>query len=210
MSSNFRDIFCLLIILNASLVFGVEIPQACKQQCVTQYGNVLGKAPSGVEAYSNCNSSCVVFQPQHYAGTYTGIQWQCVEYARRWLLVNRDVVYGDVDYAIDIWDKITAYKQVPSGKLIATENIVNGSEHMPQVGDLFIYARVMFSGTGHVAVVTGVDRKQQTIRLGEQNYLNKKWPANYAREVSYTNKDGRYWVLDSYLVGWKRMKNDLP
>lgn len=207
MSKISRGVFYLLLVLNAALVSGAEIPQACKQQCVTQYGEVLGKAPGGVEAYSNCNSSCVVFQPQHYEGTYTGIQWQCVEYTRRWLLVNRGVVYGDVDYAIDIWDKITAYKRISDDKLIATENMVNGSERMPLVGDLFIYARVMFAGTGHSAVVIEVDRKRQVIKLAEQNNLNEKWPADYAREVPYVVKARKYWVLDSYLIGWKRMKS---
>jgi len=121
---------------------------------------------------------------------------------------TRSVVYGDVDYAIDIWDKIDAYKQVPGGKLVPVRNIINGSGEIPKVGDLFIYARVMFGGTGHVAVVTGVDTGTQKIKLGEQNYLNEKWPGSYAREVSYIKENGKYWVLDGYLVGWKRIISD--
>ena len=184
----------------------LPLPESCQTQCVTPYGDVLGKTKNNITAYSNCQSTCVVFNPEKHNGTYTGIQWQCVEYARRWLLINHGVVYGDVDYAVDIWDKIDSYRRVSDGRQLATRNIVNGSALPPQAGDLLVYARAMFGGTGHVAVVISVDRKRRTIRLAEQNYSNKKWPADYSREVPYVIRQGNYWVLDGYLLGWKRMK----
>lgn len=182
-----------------------ELPQACRQECASPYGDVLGHSPRGVAAYSNCASSCVIFQPNHHEGTYTGIKWQCVEYARRWLLANKGVVYGDVDYAIDIWDKIDHYRQVATDKKIPVTNFLNGSSKPPQVGDLLIYAKVMFGGTGHVAVVTAVDLERGTVRVGEQNFSNRPWPDKHARQLDLIQKDSKYWILDSYLVGWKRM-----
>jgi hypothetical protein len=59
------------------------IPAACQSRCNSPYGEVLGKSPRGIEAYSNCQSGCVIFEPNKWNGTYTGIKWQCVEYARR-------------------------------------------------------------------------------------------------------------------------------
>lgn len=184
-------------------VSAADIPAACKSECTTPYGKVLGVTPSNVEAYSNCNSKCVIFEPNRTMGTYTGIKWQCVEYARRWLLVNTGMVYGDVDYAIDIWDKIQHYKRVSDEAKVPVASHLNGSKLKPQRGDLFIYAKAMF-GTGHVAVVTRVDDKTGKIRLAEQNYLNQAWQGRHAREVSLVEKDGGWWVLDAYLIGWKR------
>lgn len=84
-----------------------NLPQACRFDCATPYGEKLGMTIGEVVAYSNCNAQCLVREPYYQNGTYTGIKWQCVEFARRWLLTHQGVVYGDVDIAADIWDKIT-------------------------------------------------------------------------------------------------------
>ena len=180
-----------------------EIPEACKTDCIANYGILLGDDPTGVKGFSNCNSSCVVFEPNKAAGVYTGIKWQCVEYARRWLYKNKGMVYGDVDYAIDIWDKIDHYSTPGTDETVATVNLVNGSSTPPKVGDLLIYAKVMFGGTGHVAVITDIDFEKQLIFVGEQNFANKKWPGDYTRKISFVTVGGQHWLHDPYLIGWK-------
>lgn len=194
-------IMLFLIAFNFS-VNAKENKSACYKNCVNQYGNVLGKTKSGVTAYSNCNNDCVIFEPGNYLGTYTGLKWQCVEFARRWLLINHGVVYGDVDYAIDIWNEINHYTHIKSKTDIKVESFVNGSSSQPAKGDLLIYAKALL-GTGHVAVITHVDKEKQKLYIGEQNYKNKKWDANFSRVVDYVHINGRYWVHDEYLVGWK-------
>ena len=92
-----------------------QLPEACSTDCVSPYGEVLGTAAGGVPAYSNCSARCVVPAPNTLNGVYTGLKWQCVEYARRWLLVNRGEVYGDVDIAADIW-QIPFVTRVSDGK----------------------------------------------------------------------------------------------
>jgi len=199
----------LIILL---LVFGFAqnswaekpIPEACQTQCVSNYGLVLGKSPSQVEAYSNCNANCVVFQPNHFQKTYTGIKWQCVEYARRWLLVNMGVVYGDVDIAADIW-KLSEVTHVSDQSKRSFPGFVNGSTTGIQKGDLLIYGDEYLK-TGHVAVVTQVDAKDGFIYVAEQNFLNETWPGDYARKIKLHIENGKHWVLDSYLIGWKRVK----
>lgn len=181
-----------------------EIPTQCSTGCVTFYGKLLGETPTGVPAYSNCDSDCVIFEPNHLNDVYTGIKWQCVEYARRWLLKEQGVVFGDVDIAADIW----AIPQVTNPVNHQTQNfvsMVNGAHALPQKGDLIIYGKG-YLGTGHVAVVVTINEKQQTIQVAEQNYKNTQWPADYAREIKYTNSDNRYWLLDHYLIGWKRVE----
>lgn len=202
-----KNIVLLLLILggisnsvNANNNF--KIPRQCELECITPYGEVTGMSKSGVKAFSNCNSNCVIFEPNKYKGTYTGIKWQCVEYARRWLLVNHGVVYGDVDIASDIWNKITYLTHVSTNKKLTLKSFLNGSSIPPKVGDLLIYAKA-FNETGHVAIVVDIDFKQGFIKVAEQNYSNKVWTDNYSRKLHFIKKDDNYWLLDSYLLGWK-------
>jgi len=206
--NRFYKLIIILSVLSvAPAVAAKENREACDIQCASQYGKVIGTTKNGIKAYSNCNNDCVIFEPNTYNGTYTGIKWQCVEFARRWLLARHGVVYGDVDFAIDIWDKIQFFSTPDKTQKIPVSSHVNGSEVAPRVGDLFIYAKALY-GTGHVAVVIGMDAQKQTIRLGEQNYKNVIWPGGHAREVDYVIKNGQYWVHDAYLIGWKHADFD--
>ena len=189
------------------LIFGYssgsdELPKNCQTNCVSSYGIELGTSPAGIKSYSNCNSSCIVYEPFYYKGTYTGIKWQCVEYARRWLLQQHGVVYGDVDIAADIW-QIDHVSNPNTGELYKFDSFVNGSESKPSKGDLLVYGKE-YLGTGHVAVIVYADYDNGILHLAEQNYANNRWVKNYARDVSLISNNGKFWVLDSYLIGWKR------
>lgn len=197
-------LFLLALTANQSVIADSQLPQACTQQCISGFGEVTGITSSGVIAYSNCNSQCVNPEPNFVEGVFTGIKWQCVEYARRWLLLNKKVVYGDVDIAADIWNLQTVHTP-DKDKHYTFSSILNGSSDVNlQRGDLLIYAAA-FLGTGHVAVVLKVDEKEQKIIVGEQNYTNKIWQEDHAREIKYILNDQRLWLLDSYLLGWKRV-----
>ena len=190
-----------------SLIVGCsvrEMPALCQSDCVQPYGTILGSSPRGVNAYSNCQSKCVNYKPNRFNDVYTGIKWQCVEYARRWLLKNKNAVYGDVETAADIWDKVDHLTHITTNNKIPLESRLNGSIHSPQVGDLLIYARAFYD-TGHVAVVVNIDHEKGIIEVGEQNHSNKLWPGNYSRTIEFIIKGERYWLLDSYLLGWKHI-----
>jgi len=199
-------LFIVLIVSAINTAFAdnaiKELPVACQTDCKSPYGKMLGKSPRGIEAYSNCQSGCVIFEPNKWNGTYTGIKWQCVEYARRWLLINTGAVYGDVDIAADIWDKIDHLTDVKTKRPIPLETHLNGSTQAPEIGDLLIYAKA-FNGTGHVAVVTGIDISNGLVEVSEQNFQNKSWAADYARKITLIKNGGNYWLLDGYLLGWK-------
>jgi len=183
------------------------LPMECRTDCVAPYGTVLGATRRGIEAYSNCNSDCVIFDPNRWNGTYTGIKWQCVEYARRWLLQNKGAVYGDVDVAADIWEKIDHLVEVGTQKKLPLESRLNGAEQPPRPGDLLIYAKA-FNNTGHVAVVVDVDHEAGHIKVAEQNFRNQPWLNDYARKVELLERSGRYWLLDAYLLGWKHLLSE--
>ena len=182
--------------------FAETLPERCTRECVEIFGEELGKSFTGIPAYSNCQNACVNPTPNYVIDVYTGIKWQCVEYARRWLLVNQGVVYGDVDIAADIWG--LDYVQTPhEGSKFVFQGFVNGSLEVPQRGDLLIYSDEFF-GTGHVAVVLQVDIERKRVLVGEQNFDNSKWAQQYARAIPYVTHNNGVWLLDSYLIGWKR------
>lgn len=200
-------------VMGLSLVSSVEsasLPLACQQHCHTPYGQRLGQAQKTV-AYSNCNDACVSDEWHHIQlphvkeAVTTGLKWQCVEYARRWLIENLGYTFKDVGYAYQIWDLKSA-TQVTTGHDVKFTHYQNQkTREMPAVGDLFIYDH-SFTSTGHVAVVVGVE--QDTVLIGEQNYFNRPWDAEgYARRLLIEKtKSGGVWVLDVGLMGWMRLK----
>ena len=192
--------------VSSTAVRADSLPEACQQACVSTFGKVVGVSSGGIEAFSNCSSHCVNPEPNFLNGVFTGIKWQCVEYARRWLLANYGVVYGDVDIAADIWN--LDYVHTPNKeKQYEFKSVLNGELGAElKRGDLLIYAKA-FLDTGHVAVVLDVDADKQTIIVGEQNYHNLEWQAESAREISYLQRDEELWLLDAYIIGWKRVVN---
>ena len=194
----------LLVITNGAAADTVTLPQNCTTTCVTPYGAVLGTTAEGIKAYSNCQGSCVVFDPNQENGTYTGIKWQCVELTRRWLISQHGLTFGDVDVAADMW-ALKSLTKLSDQSSVALKTLENGAKQPPKRGDLLIYGRE-YLGTGHTSIVLQVDRKRGIVRVAEQNLKNQKWPGNYARTLQFIQKDRRYWLLDAYLLGWKRVE----
>jgi len=180
------------------------LPATCSERCATPHGEVLGRSPRGVVAFSNCNSECVLPEGNTIDGTSTGLKWQCVEYARRWLLLNRGAVFSDVNIAADIWTEIDQLTRVSDKAAVPLVAHLNGSRQPPMVGDLLIYAKAFYD-TGHVAVVLDVDPTRKLIMVGEQNFDNQSWDGRHARRIGYIEKDERVWVLDPYIIGWKQI-----
>jgi len=74
--------------------------------CKCSKGTVLG-SNSGVEAYSCDYDTWHTPRAErswrnYYDGVFTGAKWQCVEYARRWLLLTRGYTFADIPMAYHI------------------------------------------------------------------------------------------------------------
>jgi glutathionylspermidine amidase/synthetase len=183
---------------------GEPLLEACSTQCVTPYGELLGRSSGDVPAYSNCSSLCVSRDPNQINDTYTGMEWQCVEYARRWLFRTEGLVFESVDVAADIWDGITYLVDTSSKDKRNLRNLPNGSAESPRRGDLLIWSSE-FLDTGHIAVVARVDHEQGYVEVVEQNFLNQAWPGKYARRIPMQQRQGGVWLDEELLVGWKRL-----
>lgn len=190
---------------------------ACALSCVTKYGTVLGAA-DGTVGLSNCASPCirpnsayldldtgeVSLQAQDAKKPnlrYSGIAYQCVEYARRWWMKNLGIAFGDVDRAIDII-YLTQAEQIGGGGSIELARSINGTARRPpRRGDLIVYYQDRDNPDwrfGHVAVVVGVDLDQGIVSVAEQNYSNAPWQdaEHYARQIRLFDIGGRYTLVD--------------
>ena len=189
----------------------------CKVGCVYDFGITLGES-NGVKAYSNCQSQCVNPEfsflnlttgevtihkdnPTDDNLHYIGLINQCVEYSRRWWMINKGITYGDIDSAHEII-YLAEGKNIRTNESFQLARSINGTAtRAPKIGDLVIYYPDRNNPLwlhGHVAVVVDVNLKKGSVSLAEENYDNKKWkkPKKYARKISLFEVNGQYTLID--------------
>ncbi len=191
--------------------------QLCTSDCVHEFGITLGQA-NGIKAYSNCQSQCVHPEfsflnlttgevsihkesPKDDNLHYIGLINQCVEYARRWWMVNKNITFGSIDSAHEII-YLSEGKNIRTNENFPLARSINGTAtRPPKIGDLVIYypdrANPLWLH-GHVAVVVEVDKKLRHVSLAEENYDNEIWqnPNKYARKISLFKVNGHYTLID--------------
>ena len=136
------------------------------------YGDIIGTF-NGVQAYSNSNNK--IDTPNYYNNIYTGLKWQCVEYVRRYLIINHNITFDNVNSASEIAD---AQFMTLHGKIIIPKknnNLV--------IGSIIIFPKdyEIDSPDGHVAIISSV--LQSGITIVEQNYNDNIFP----RFISYND-----------------------
>ena len=92
---------------------------------VTDFATVLG-VYQGIEGRSNGSGHHYSGEQNFVNGIYTGIKYQCVEFARRWLLESKGLEFHSVPFASHIW-KIKFLERVTDGKSTSIKAIPNGS-----------------------------------------------------------------------------------
>lgn len=194
------------------------------------FGRVIGVGPKGVPAHS-CHYASIVdaclldefvrlpFAIRHTSdegGRQYGVRWQCVEYARRWLMTAAGHSFDDCPTAAYMFGMREAVR-LSDGARVAWDCVPNGSgpeRARPTAGCLLIWhARGHFVGTGHVAVVT--EATDAYVRVAEQNFDDRYWPAarEWARELPVTvdAATGAYTIgerVDGEVRGWMRLAGD--
>ncbi|OMJ94861.1 hypothetical protein SteCoe_1888 [Stentor coeruleus] len=171
-----------------------------REDFVTPFARVLGSY-QGVDGKSNGSD-------RHFSGIqnfvndlYTGYKYQCVEYARRWLL-SKGLEFYSVPLAAHIWH-IRFLERYSDGKATPINPVSNGSTSPPVPDSILIWKIAEDVPCGHIAVVTEVNLSENYIRIAEQNMKNDYWPGNYARQIPLENVDGHYWIRDEdELYGW--------
>lgn len=184
------------------------------------FGAMLGTAPGNVPVFSSdYDTADDRLLPdrsayRHYLdGIYMGYKWQCVEFARRWMYLNKGWIFDDVAMAYEIF-RLRKIHDVKNNRQLPLRAFRNGAGRPPEPGCLLIWQDGgEFERTGHVAVVTEVypDR----VRLVEQNVRNHVWPEghHYSREIiARQTDDGGFWLRCSYsdatIIGWVIQTDD--
>lgn len=188
------------------------------------FGAILGYAPGNIPAYS-CDYELVgkIKKPTSHVGYrheadgyYYGYKYQCVEFARRWLIHAMGVTFGDIRMAYQIFDLPKAMC-VRESNPIAWKAIPNGQGPRPVLGSVMIWTdKGEFEHTGHVAIVTEVS--DTWVRIAEQNVDDEYWPIdrNYARELraEFNSETGSYFVHETWgkkggaVRGWMMFPED--
>jgi len=189
-------------------------PSASKIRMDLPFGEPLGTAPGGVISYSSDYKSADSNEypdrrhfRSYHNGIYMGVKWQCVEFARRWLYVNKGYIFDDVAMAYDIF-QLRSVRDLTDNTELPINSFSNGSVRHPEPGCLLIWDEGgHFEETGHVAIITEVFPDK--IRIVEQNMDFHRWPEgqNYAREIkAKIGSNGDYWLncpsIGSHILGW--------
>ena len=166
-----------------------------------RYGGKLGTASSNVHAYSNGDDEHFSNERHYIEGIFTGYRWQCVEYARRWLLLRKTCIFRSIGSAADAWRELKSVERVTDGQTFPLIAHANGSAVFPKKDSLLIYSRCRDLPFGHIAVITDVGR--DAIRIAEQNYYFRPWQGNYARQIPIKYDNGGFYLKDRYKIdGW--------
>lgn len=178
------------------------------------FGTVLGIAPGNVAAHSSdYDSADEAEYPNRRAfrsyldAVYMGYKWQCVEFARRWMYLNRGYIFDDVAMAYEIF-RLRSVRRVDNGEVLPLRSFRNGARRHPEPGCLLVWDEGgTFENTGHVAVV--VEVLTDRVRIAEQNFEHQPWPQGcaYAREIpARVTDDGAYWLRsalgEARILGW--------
>lgn len=146
---------------------------------------------NGVWAYSNGNEDkCKSDELNYNNGYFTGIKWQCVEYARRYIQTVFGVTFSQVENAYEIPNAI--FTRLEDNKIIKpsiyNENSI--SNKLDSLSNcLIVWPKdyELDAPHGHVAIIVSVsqddDFSLSGLYVAEQNYDNN----NYYRFIPLSN-----------------------
>ena len=184
------------------------------------FGTVLGLAPGDVPVYSSDYDTAdeTEFPDRHaYRSSiddiYMGQKWQCVEFARRWLYMNKGAIFDEVAMAYDIF-RLQYLRIVRDASHLPLRSFRHGSPHRPEPGGLLIWDEGgHFTTTGHVAIITEVG--DDYVRIAEQNFAHHPWPAgqSFSRELQMSVTASGGYVVDgggdgASILGWVLQTDD--
>ena len=178
------------------------------------FGDIIGYSPNNIIAYSNNSAHLTKFTESEnhiYYNTkclFTGLKYQCVEYARRYLIYSLNLTFDQVSNAHEIFNlnhfiNINTNTQIPITKS-SNKSSLRPRKHMLLIYDKFNSEHHETSITGHVAVITKVSTNH--VYICEQNWSDTKWKSSYSRKLklrSYIKNDLKYYeIMENNILGW--------
>lgn len=189
--------------------------------------DVCGSTQRGVLAYSNGSSNTFTAVKNYVDGIFMGYQWQCVEFARRWLWLEKGLLLPERPCAFFLSGvkSVRRLKSPPPPRAIDGADdavevkkytkddwervpccFVKQGSHQPPVSDsLIIYPMSYGSPWGHVGVITEVDMEKSLVYVADQNRYFHEWnDKTHSAVFPLECVKGRYYIRDheSECKGW--------
>jgi trypanothione synthetase/amidase len=173
---------------------------------VVPFNQIQGVTSTNVCAYSNGDDHFYSVERHYYHGIFLGFKWECIEFARRWLLMRKSCIFPNIPHAADMWHQLKTLERVTDGKQFPLILHLNGSFDKPKRDSLLIYPSSSALPFGHVAIICDV--VPGFIRVAEQNYEYYNWSDNYSRQIPLIFKNNCYYIEDEHEVyGWMEIEN---
>ena len=150
----------------------------------------------GVPAFSNIDDHFFSGEKHYLHGIYTGYKYQCVEYARRYLLHVKGCQFKECFRAAEIFamDTVT---NVETAEVRTFFSYPNGkATTKPAPGNILVYPwDPVKMPVGHVAVISAVG--DDWVGIAEQNEGSKSWGANpFGRKLPLVlNAEDGSWTI---------------
>ena len=158
---------------------------------------IIGYAPYNIPIYENSyffnsqNKYNKGRKGSKYENIIYGLKYQCVEFARRWVVHVFNVVFEDVNNADDIF-QLSHAKNIETNKSVPFIHIKNNKNEFPKPNDIIIWKKCnLYKNTGHVAIVTKIISNSM-VQIAEQNGET----SNGIRNINPHNKN---------IIGWMRL-----
>ena len=145
---------------------------------------LLGTTRDGVSAYATNHVGTQDINQITWKGKtiVTGLQWECVEFVRRYMLLTRGLLFKNVKQADEIWGLLTFIKVDDNTEVPCMH--YNVGTINPRRGDILVWGISERDPFGHVSVILhDTDDKLGTVEIAEQNW--GAWAApHYSRRIS--------------------------
>lgn len=153
---------------------------------------ILGTDNHRVVSYLNRHTH----KPSYYHNLFTGLEFECVEFARRWLITVKGYTFPPIESAFQIFD-LSSVQSIHGYPDAEFSSIYPSNTTNIEIGDLLIFKKSEQYPHGHVSVVCDIDASN--IYISEQNYSRNKWASYYSRKIAKSD------LSSMDLLGWKRI-----
>ena len=167
-NKNILLIFAIIVILIIFIIYKYATGYH-------KFGDKIGTF-KGVDAYSNQLGKTNSLDPNYYNGIYTGQKWQCVEFARRYLIMKEGITFSDVDSAFEI----------PKAQFKTLDGILVKMSNDLKQGSLIVWPK---------------DNEKSNKQSDEKGY-EKRSPDGHVAVVSFITPFGVTVVEQNYIDSW--------
>lgn len=148
---------------------------------------------NGVYVYYNGATSTVVGRNTTSDGYNLGLEYQCVEFVKRYYYEHLDhKMPNSYGHAKDFFDKNLADGQYNADRNL--KQYSNPSERKPKVNDLVVFDKNIFNSFGHIGLVSKVEENK--LEIIQQNKSSSRV------EYGLENSAGKWRIKNSRILGW--------